>query len=93
MNKKQNKQQEKKINDINAENIDNANHTYNNCVFYQIESANVVNNKPIPVNVSEEDIKQVQLKIIQFVSESTGYPQEMVERILEQAERFMRDNY
>ena len=93
MNKKQNKKTEAKPKEPEVERVVSGDSVYNNCTFYQIDSANIIGNKPVHTNVSEEEVKDVQMKIVQFVSQSTGYPQEMVERILEQAEKFMRDNY
>jgi len=84
--------------EIVGDNVDASNPVYNNCVFYQIDSAMFgAMMKPqmmqhgISQNVKDEEIEALHKKLVEYVSLKTNFSMEMIERVLEQAEDFMNE--
>jgi hypothetical protein len=101
--KKENKKEEKKqeqidnsSSEITGEHVDASNPVYNNCIFYQIDQAIVpqpgMNQQIMMPNnkMTEEMVEIMNKKLIDYISSMTGFSPEMVERVLDHAEEFMR---
>lgn len=105
--KKTNKNEIKELIDhqVLGENIDASNPVYNNCVFYQIDSAsfgtdgfqqNKMNNKNVQgmsAEQQEKEVEKIRGQMVDYICGITGFSPEMVERVLDQAETFMKNQF
>ena len=84
--------------EITAENIDDSQPVYNNCLFYQIDTAFVGDPRLIPGNakmkqvgnISEQEVEELKKQMVDYIANVTTFSPEIVERVLFQAEEFIK---
>lgn len=89
-------------NNFSAENIDMSKPEYTNCNFYMIENAFFGAQNPFMqkqnIDMSQnqqnkEEVEIIKKKMTDYISSMTGFSPEMIERVIDHAEQFMRDNF
>ncbi len=84
-----------------AETIDSSEPVYNNCIFNNIDTAFIGDPKMMLAgaktghtermpNVDPEEVKK---QMVQYIESITNFSPEIIERVLSQAEEFMRGKY
>ena len=98
--KRKQQKEAKEIKEIHAEQVDASSPVYQNCVFHQIDTAfigdpkMVAGLKPGPhMQATEEQVDAVKKQMIDYISAATGFSPEMIERVLQQAEDFMKNRF
>jgi len=86
------------IKEIQAENVDASSSQYSGCMFYNIDTAFIGDPRMMLQGVkmkgnSEIDSGEVKKQMIDYISTTTGFSPEMIERCLSSAEEFMKNNF
>lgn len=99
-------QHQNPVNNFSAEKIDMNKPEYTNCAIYTIQNAyfgqhpflnqqNLVNVQKQNVEEKEDEKNEeiIRKKMTDYIASVTGFSPEMVERVIDCAEQFMRDNF
>lgn len=98
--KRKNVKQATETKEIHADQVDASSPLYQNCVFNQIDTAFIGDPKMMSgiktvgqSQASEEQVDVVKKQMVDYISSTTSFSPEMVERVLEQAENFMKNRF